>query len=266
MALFGNTIWDSSVWARASGSGGAPIQELYARLGGVGVAVDPLDGGTVYTSTDAAALAAQGGTVARIDSSAGVSASFTNGTAAWRPILRADGLEFDGVDDFLITPDIPELRFGLTNFTVAIAVRPDTVQGNCQVWSKRGSGAAGTVPGWDVFVSSSNLRISFDAPGNPLNPAPHIASGVFSAGVWEYALVEFNRTANTATARVGGVDFSPVEIASGDISGALPLTIGQNADGPVNLFDGTIGRLLAIDKLLSPEDTALVEQWLQNLI
>lgn len=239
--------------------GGDPIAELFARLGGTGTWVDPLAGQTVFSDTAGTTQAVQDGLVARIDAAGGVQASFQNATASQQPLLRADGLEFDGVDDRLVYPDDPALRFGLTDFTIAFACRPDTVTGNHDIWSKRGSGGAGASPGWGLWQSGANLILKFD-DGTSFGVI--VAPGVFAVGAWLSGLVTIDRAAGTATARIGGTDFSPVAIPAGDISGTLPLVIGAGPGGVTPLL-GRTGRLLVIDRLLSAQDKATVEAWLQ---
>lgn len=246
--------------------GGDPIAELFARLGGTGTWMDPLNGQTVFSDTAGTTQAVQGGLVARIDAPAGapVQASFTNATASQRPLLRADGLEFDGVDDFLSYPDDPALRFGTTDFTIAFACKSDNTSSIGHILSKRGPAVGGTLPGWGVRQSGGDLLLEFDpGVGTPANFFT-LATSVFANGVYMYGLVSLNRTAGTATARIGGVNFSSAVIPAGDISGTLPLVIGRAANNVAQLFDGTIGRLLVIDKLLSAADKATVETWLQG--
>lgn len=255
------TRWEHRIGTRWGDFVSDPIAELFARLGGTGTWMDPLNGQTVFSDTAGTTQAVQGGLVARIDAPAGapVQASFTNATASQRPLLRADGLEFDGVDDLLSYPDDPALRFGTTDFTIAFACKPDTITGAHAIWSKRGTGAAGTKPGWGLRQSGANLELEYDHPLLAALPNRVVAAGVFVIGSNTYGLVEINRTAATATARIGGVDRPSIALEIGDISGTLPLVIGSLA----GFFDGLISRLLAIDKRLSAADRATVEQWLQ---
>ena len=199
-----------------------------------------------------------------MDSTAGVAASFTNATAGQRPLLRADGLEFDGVDDNLSYPDDPALRFGLTNFTIAFAFRANNLTGDSSIVDKRGTGPAGTVPGWGVIRSASFIKIAFDVPGGSNNLYTVSPINTVIAGVWLYGLVKIDRTAGVASSRINGASALQVPIPAGDISGTRDLAIGISPNTGLRQFNGLIGRLLVIDKLLDAADTDLIEGWLQG--
>lgn len=113
---------------RTARIGGEAITDLFQRLGASGMLVDPINQTTVWADTGAITQAVIGGQVARIDTPASspVAAQFAQADPAKRPILRADGLEFDGSDDMLFYPDDLELRFGATDFTIAFAYRADS--------------------------------------------------------------------------------------------------------------------------------------------
>lgn len=246
------------------GGGVDPIAELFARLGGTGTWVDPLAGQTVFSDTAGTTQAVPGGMVARIDAAGGVQASFQNAVEAQQPLLRADGLEFDGVDDRLVYPDDPALRFGTTSFTVAGACSPaDLDPGNNFMFDKRGTGASDpTRRGWGVERNGKSLRLFID-DGNSLVVGT-VGANVFTLNTWLTWLIDIDRAANTATARINGVAQTPVAIPTGDISGAKGLHIGSSADAASFGFAGRIGRLLVLDKLLSDADKTTAEAWLQG--
>jgi hypothetical protein len=242
-----------------------PIAALFARLGASGFWLDPLDHNQVWADTAGTLHPARGAAVARMDAMvhSPVAASFTNGTAAQQPILRADGLEFDGVDDRLVYPDDPALRFGTTDFTVAVALKPDTVTGLHGILSKRGTGGPGTNPGWGLRHQDSNIAVEYDytGAGAGAGPAYNVASSSLSIGAWADAIVQLDRDAGQFTAFVNSVAQSPVAVTVGDISGTRDVVIGAEPTSTY-FFDGTIGRVLAIDKLLSASDRAIVNDWL----
>lgn len=244
-----------------------PIAALFARLGASGVFADPITHDTIWADTAGTLHPARGAAVARMDAMvhSPVAASFTNGTAAQQPILRADGLEFDGVDDSLSAGDIAALRFGTQSFTIAIALNPDTVTGTFRPWCKRGTGAVGTNPGWSTVQTDAVVSIQLDSPGQATGPLYAVTGNVLAIGSWSRLILEIDRGANQARAYVNDVlqaatakDISAV----GDISGTQPLTLGKAANAASQFFDGKLGRGLIIDKLLSASDRAIVNDWL----
>ena len=242
-----------------------PIAALFARLGASGFWLDPLDHNQVWADTAGTLHPARGATVARLDAGvhSPVAASFTNGTVAQQPILRADGLEYDAIDDRLVYPDDPALRFGTTDFTLAVAFKPDTVTGSKGLLDKREFGVAGASPGWAIRVSDDDIQMSYDYPGNP-NNVYIAATNVLTAGAWHDTIVQLNRAAPAFTAFINDVAQSPVTVGGGvgDISGTKDLVLGAMTTAGSNPMDGTIGRALAIDKLLSDADRAIVNGWL----
>ena len=85
---------------------------------------DPSDLTTLWTDTAGTTQATVGDSVARMDDKSGNANHMTQATAAARPILRQSGslyyLEFDGVDDFFITPT-GALGGYSTEFTIAVS-------------------------------------------------------------------------------------------------------------------------------------------------
>lgn len=100
--------------------------------GEVGVWYDPSDLSTMFTDTAGTTQASVGQAVARINDKSGNGLNATQATASKRPILRQSGalyyLEFDGVDDTLVTPTITpgtdkaQLFLGLSHDIAAVSV------------------------------------------------------------------------------------------------------------------------------------------------
>lgn len=239
-----------------------PIAALVDRIGATAIWYDPLNLSSVRADTAGITSAAVSGAVARIDSRGAKSAPHWQDTSGSRPILRADGIEYDGTDDNLVYPDDHALRFGTTSFTVALAVRPDVVTGDHGLLSKRGTGAAGTNPGWGVRQNAASVLVEYDYTGASSGPTFKVASGVLSASTWTRVIIEVDRVALKARAYINGVlQASPPTIPSGDISGTRALTMGRSAtaDQP---FDGKLGRMLVSGSLLSDSDRTTVDDWL----
>lgn len=237
--------------------------QLFAS-GDKGFYVDPIAGLYVFSDTAGTTHAPLAGTVARLDAPPGspVAASFTQAVESSQPIRRADGLEFDGVDDYLSYPDDPALRFGTTDFTVAAAFKPDTVTGLHGILSKRGTGGQGINPGWGLRQQYSNIVVEYDYTGAGAGPIYNVALSL-SIGAWADAIVQLDRDAGQFTAFVNSVAQSPVAVTVGDISGTQDVVIGAEPTSTY-FFDGTIGRTFAIDRLLTPAERAKLNAWLKE--
>lgn len=250
---------------------GYPLQDwtpaqLFAS-GDKGFYDDPTTGGLyVFSDTAGTTHAPLAGTVARLDAPPGspVAASFTNATVSQQPIRRVDGLEFDGVDDYLSYPDDPALRFGTTDFTVAVAFNPDLDTGQIPVFGKRGFGGSGSNPGWGIRQSGLGVVLEYDYPGNVDFPAVAVTgNGALSVGTWADLIVERRYTSGQATGYLDNVEQLTASVGVADISGTKEVAIGAGGN-LLGAYDGTIGRTFAIDRLLTPVERAKLNVWLKE--
>jgi hypothetical protein len=70
----------------------------------------------------------------------------------------AGALCFDGVDDFVLVPDHPDLNVGTGNFTLDAWVLTTAAQGVVVLLDKRtGSGFATTAQGYSLFLYNGRL-------------------------------------------------------------------------------------------------------------
>ena len=250
---------------------GYPLQDwtpaqLFAS-GDKGFYVDPIAGLYVFSDTAGTTHAPLAGTVARLDAPPGspVAASFTNATVSQQPICRVDGLEFDGVDDWLALPDDPALRFGTTSWTLAIAAYADVVTGFRTLLDKRGT-VSGPGYNFGLYDGTGRLRIVLqDATQTKLGYAQ--PNGGWVAGQWVHAIVEIDRSAALVRTYIDNVHQAANNIALGtlaDISGTQPLIIGASITSGMYSWDGREGRILMIEKLLSPAERAKLNAWLKE--
>jgi len=242
-----------------------PIAALFARLGASGMYVDPLTLSSVYADTAGVAVAVLNGAVARIDALPGapVAARFWNDTAANRPLLRADGLEFDGTNDSLTYPDDPALRFGTTDFTLAAAIKPNDLRNDNRFFSKSASASTGTTGKWGIFGRSANIMAQYDFPGNTGGQDVVVITGLLAIGAWADVIVSLDRQNAQWLPHANGVSYTPVALPSsgvGNISNTAGVQFGAIATAA--FYYGTICRALAIDKVLSASDRAIVNDWL----
>ena len=247
-----------------------PIMSLFSRLGGIGCWVDPFLSGKLWEDTLAITPSTPGGVIARFDSPSGspTLVSLTQETGPKHPILRSDGLEFDGIGDILASPHDAALTFGTSDFTIAAAIKPTATTGLARtVFSKRGNGAVGTNPGWGLRLSSSanaNVVLEYDFTGSTTTTYAVSTVGPVVLNSWSNVIIQLDRAAAQATAYVNNVGHSPVTVAVGDITGSKPLMIGGSFTGNTNYFAGIIARGIAINKVLSAADRAIVNDWLSG--
>lgn len=247
-----------------------PIISLFSRLGGTGVIIDPFAAGTFWQDTAGTVAPVAGGTIARIDSPAGspIIASFTQALASKHPTLQADGLAFDGVDDELSFPDNANLRFGTTDFTIAIAFK---TPGNATqtLISKRGSGGTpGVKPGWGMRVSATNaIAFEYDYNGNIQTVTQNVSPvNSVSLNTWTNGLLQFEYSSGLAKSFINNVEQAASKTYTvGDLGAGTtfqPLMIGAIQGG--NPFNGTKARGIVINKILSSADKLIVNDWLKG--
>lgn len=263
--MFSSEMFSSEMWAQGVADTSWTPAQLFAG-GWQGFYADPIDGRYVFSDTAGATPAPLGGTAARLDAPPGspVAASFSNGTVPQQPVRRADGLEFDGVDDYLSYPDDPALRFGTTDFTLAAAVKPDNLAGGQQcLLTKRGLGGAGTTPGWGLRTISRSLMLEYDHAGAPSFPI-FGGNSALSDGTWTDSIVQLDYSSGEVVAYFDNVAVAPQVVPVGDISGTQPVTLGRSPPTGDRLFDGIIGRTFAINRLLTPAERAKLNAWLKE--
>jgi hypothetical protein len=132
MLGLGLDLWRGGVPQPNEGGSGFNPASLFAG-GELGVWYDPADLSTLWADTSGTTQAGLGDAVARMDDKSGNGNHIIQVTAASRPILRqSDGgeywLEFDGVDDYLLTAP-GALGGSATIFTMAAGVSTDVGAG-----------------------------------------------------------------------------------------------------------------------------------------
>lgn len=179
---------------------------------------------------------------------------------------------FDGAGDYIDIGDISELTFGTSDFSVGFWVKPNSVSGLRGLISKRGTGAAGTNPGWGIRQSNANLYLEFD-DGTANSIVNTIAGVALTTNTWSYIEFTFDRS-GYCTVYVDGAYFNQVDISAiGDISGSQPLQFGSTPtyayDFQGNLSDVRIWNYVRpqseiqadMNTRLTGNETGLVGYW-----
>lgn len=104
------------------------------------------------------------------------------GTASLRPVLAADGIDFDGVDDNLARASNSTLDAS-AGLTVAIRVKPDVITSN-RVPIARSQSTSGS---WSIQTNLDGLRFHLGTPGvNFGEVAAMLAAGTERTFVWVF--------------------------------------------------------------------------------
>lgn len=204
--------------------GGSSILALFAN-NEPGVWYDPSDMSTLFADTAGTTPATIGGTVALMLDKSGNDLHATQATAASRPTLRQAGtgeyyLEFDGVDDFMVTPTITpgtdkaQVFAGVRKLSDAVAILLET----------------------SVSISSNQGSLYVVAGADPS------ASNRYSS------LARGSATPDTtfiATTNVGNAPDTAVITATHDIAGDLSTIRRNGVVGANGIADKGTGNFLA---------------------
>lgn len=207
--------------------------------------------------------AGAGDPVGRINDLSGNGHHATQSTSASRPTLQqtAGGLwylDFDGVDDVLNFGDI--LKLGTSDKTLAIALVDEHGSSNASFFSRRGSSAPGSAPGWGFRSSSGTMALEYDdGTANSLIANVGSPAGLETLAV-QIAAVEHGVEARNY--KNGAADGAALDISAiGDVTGSESLGVGNN---PLDVFPitGRIYGLVFVDRLLTSEEKARITSYL----
>jgi len=174
--------------------------------------------------------------------------TITNGRFVPSELLLLQGLEFDGVDDYIEVPDSESLRLGA--YTAEVWFKPRRA-GLREEWAgvfgKKGRNYA-------VFVHKQGfVHHRFHSSANTNDGAPDTPQGVIAWNQWNHvAITNDGKTARTF--------LNGVKLSEGPVRGNLfvdneKLSFGRNADGTNNqLFAGEIAEVRLWSRVRSQEE------------
>jgi hypothetical protein len=175
----------------------------------------------------------------------------TQGTNASQPkivdggSLVSGGLDFDGVNDFLLSTSVYPTASHISAFFLADSTGTDN-----RVLDTRGTGAAGTVQGWFARFSSSGGISLVDDGTTSFGTTNIIRSGKSLATVVASQTIIEDYTNGTLSASATG--------SIGSFYSGNPLTIGANSNGQnTQLFGGTIQEIIIYNSDQSDNRTAI---------
>jgi hypothetical protein len=180
---------------------------------------------------------------------------------------------FDGVDDYIVIPNAPELQFGESSFSVALWIYPEDCN-NVRFINNRGTGLWGNYPGYQVKAWENGSNWYFGDAG--INDANQNYIKCVGCGS-EYPLNNWHHIAmvyeadNQLKLYVNGVLDGTVSTGPfGDITNSLPTAIGAavadegtyNPSSPAltQLFRGKIDEVYLYNRALTSGEVAELYQ------
>jgi hypothetical protein len=166
-----------------------------------------------------------------------------NGTLTGGPTWGADGISFDGTDDYLPTG----ITAGFSQFSIFSIAKPDTTSGVMYEFSKddvssnREFGILATLGG---FIQGFLWN-----PTNSIVVGP--AAGTIFRSVCQRASSSINKLRRNNEADASGTTGTLAQFSAN-------LTIGARAGGGGNYFDGTISASILFNTALSDSNTSSV--------
>ena len=228
-------------------------QQVHALLGANAVGIWNFDEGTGITLTDISGYG-NDGTLNKGANGTGLDwvASDIEGTA----------LQFDGVDDYVLADNIPELNFGTNNFTLSGWIN---LGDNNSTWKfifgKKG--VSGSEVGYAIYRVSGTDTITL-----------HIADGTsytynnmisLQRNEWYHVVVvrDFSDPKNGYFFINGEKKEFSNNVFAGDISSDHKFSMGRNASGGSYYFNGLIDEIHIYTEAL--DASAIQEHYVQGL-
>lgn len=93
---------------------------------------------------------------------------------------------FDGVGDYLSSPDSEDWNFGAGNFTIDLWVRPDNITGNKDMMSQRTASSYGS---FTIYQAGANYLFYASSNGSSWDISNGQSLGTAAAGTWTHLAV-----------------------------------------------------------------------------
>lgn len=188
--------------------------------------------------------------------------AFSQATASLRPLLAADGIDFDGTDDRMAAATNASLDSG-TAFTLGIRIKPDVATSN-RVPIARSQSASGS---WSVQTNGAGIRFHFGVPGAAFGEvAAMLSAGVERTFVWVY---DGGGATNADRLKMWRDGVSQTI----SFTGTIPATITNTANdltwgsfaNAVQFFDGKIKGTVCVNRVATDAQRAQLETYLGGL-
>lgn len=185
------------------------------------------------------------------------------GTASLRPVLAADGIDFDGVDDNLARASNSTLDAS-AGLTVAIRCKPDVITSNRVPLARSQT----TVGSWSIQTNGDGLRFHLGIPGvNFGEVSAMLAAGVEMTFVW---VVDGNGAGNADRLKLWRDSVSQTITFTGTIPATVPnssatLSMGCFSGPSGQYWDGRIKGAVVARVAATDAQRAALEAYLRGL-
>jgi len=161
-------------------------------------------------------------------------------------------LVFDGIDDYVGTPDDNNLDFGTDgDFTIEAWFKLDAVGRQNPIVCKL-IGSNPDFNGYQLWVAPDNKLKGFICDGSYTRV---VSNSSISANNWYYAAFTVDRDGDEKLYLNGALDGTPVDVTSvGNIDTDMPLWLGRGTHDPSLALDGTIAEVRISDVVRSDSE------------
>ncbi|HZH76456.1 MAG TPA: DNRLRE domain-containing protein [Archangium sp.] len=176
-----------------------------------------------------------------------------NGTARVAGVWGG-ALSFDGVDDYVLVPDAPELDFDTGDFSISFYVK--TSQTGLPIFIDKRTESSGPARGYSVYASGGWLGFQM------ANGAGHTNFGInayVADGLWHHVVITVDRDSTTGLSvyfdktrrTVGNPTFR-----QGSLSNPHPFTLGRRSDNPgwPGYMSGSLDEVKLFNRVLTPTE------------
>jgi len=207
----------------------------------------------------------------KLDETTGSSASdsSTNGNTGtlvnmengdWTTGQIGNGLDFDGVDEYVTIPDAAMLRPENRSYTVAVWAKPDNINQIGPVVTKRQNGGSSeqfymTICGNSVCGSSGKKLYFSMIESSGGNYRLVVSANDVADGNWHHLVATANQSTNTVDVYVDGVLASGTKTSNGSwptVNNTDPLRIGS--DNGSLYYNGAVDEVRTYNRALSEDE------------
>ena len=217
--------------------------------------LDSDDATTLYDAITGGSNVALAGNIKRWEDKSGNDYHALQPTAANCPTRETGGISFNGSTDWLEM----DYSVSFTEITVFAVWKSATTNG--RIIDQRGTGAPGTITGWQLKQSNpaSDISSTDDGAGEYKNRRSYTASTT------DYHMSRMRANASTLTVFVDGAEITDPNDSAGSVnfSTTKSIVLGANQNGKTTqLFNGFIREILVFSTVLSAGDISDMEDYL----
>lgn len=177
--------------------------------------------------------------------------------------LYNSSLYFDGISDYVEIPYSSLLQFGTGSFSVSLWIKPE-INGTMRLIDSRGTGTAGSYPGFQIVLESDASGWYFNTTGTDDSYANYFFcmgnGNTYTCDQWHHISMVFQENSELRLYVDGELDATIYASSYGGVSNSLPLVFGAAlvSSGYYNPpstmtenFKGNLEDIYLFDRLLS---------------